>query len=110
MTRTSGSRCRCGCFSILFATSSSPIVPSLMHTILKFSNCVWSKIVGWDADAKHVRFALFASICFHAISKRYLEQTSSHLIGKFKSFVMGRMSFNKHVKNPLKWTSVVESA
>ena len=66
--------------------------------------------VGWDADAKHVRFALFASICFHAISKRYLEQTSSHLIGKLKSFVMARMSFNKHVKNPLKWTSVVESA
>ena len=36
---------------------------------------------GWDADAKHVRFAPFATICFHAISKRYLEQTSSHLIG-----------------------------
>ena len=57
----------------------------------------------------HVRFAPFTTICFHAISKRYLEQTSSHLIGKLKSFVMGRMSFNKHVKISLKWTSVVES-
>jgi uncharacterized OB-fold protein len=65
---------------------------------------------GWDADAKHVRFAPFATICFHAISKRYLEQTSSHLIGKLKSFVVARMSFGKHVKNPLKWTSVVEAA
>ena len=36
---------------------------------------------GWDADGKHVRFAPFATICFHAISKRYLEQTSSHLTG-----------------------------
>jgi hypothetical protein len=65
---------------------------------------------GWDADAKHVRFAPFATICFHAISKRYLLQTSSHLIGKLKSFVVARMSFGKHVKNPLKWTSVVEAA
>ena len=90
--------------------SRSPIVSSLMHMILKFSSCVWSKNVGLDTDAKHVRFALFASICFHTISKRYLEQTSSHLIGKLKSFVMARMSFNKHLKNPLQWTSVVESA
>jgi hypothetical protein len=81
-----------------------------MHMVLMFSRCVWSKNDGWDTDAKHVRFDLFASICFHTISNRYLEQTSSHLIGKFKSFVMARMSFNKHVKNPLKWTSVVESA
>ena len=65
---------------------------------------------GWDADGKHVRFAPFATICFHAISKRYLEQTSSHLIGKLKSFVMARTSFGKHVKNPLKWTSSVEAA
>ena len=28
---------------------------------------------GWNADAKHVRFDLFASICFHAISNHYLE-------------------------------------
>ena len=98
MTSTSGSKCRCDCFSILFATSKSPIVPSLMHMVLMFSRCVWSKNDGWDTDAKHVRFALFASICFHAISKRYLEQTSSHLIGKLKSFVKARMSFNKHVK------------
>ena len=40
---------------------------------------------GWNADAKHVRFAIFASICFHTISKRFLEQTSSHLIDKLKS-------------------------
>ena len=65
---------------------------------------------GWDADAKHVSFDPFATICFHAISKRYLEQTSSHLIGKLKSFVVARLSFGKHVKNPLKWTSVVEAA
>ena len=110
MTSTSGSKCRCDCFSILFATSKSPIVPSLMHMVLMFSRCVWSKNDAWDTDAKHVRFALFASICFHTISKCYLEQTSSHLISKLKSFVMARMSFNKHVKNPLKWTSVVESA
>ncbi len=54
---------------------------------------------GWDADVKHVRFTPFATICFHAISKRYLEQTSSHFIGKLKSFVVARMSFGKHVKN-----------
>jgi hypothetical protein len=64
---------------------------------------------GWDADAKHVRFAPFDTICFHTISKSYLEQTSSHLIGKLKSFVVACMSFGKHVKNPLKWTSVVEA-
>ena len=39
-----------------------------------------------------------------------LEQTSSHLIGKLKSFVVARTSFGKHVKNPLKWTSTVEAA
>jgi hypothetical protein len=65
---------------------------------------------GWDADVKYVRFAPFVTICFHSISKRYLEQTSSHLIGKLKSLVVARMSFGKHVKNPLRWTSVVESA
>jgi hypothetical protein len=64
---------------------------------------------GWDAVAKHVRFGPFATIYFHVISKRYLEHTSSHLIGKLKSFVVSRMSFGKHVKNPLKWTSVVEA-
>jgi hypothetical protein len=47
---------------------------------------------------------------FHVISKRYLKPTSSHFVGKLKSFVVARMSFDKHVKNPLKWTSVVESA
>ena len=64
----------------------------------------------WSADSKHVRFAPFATTCLHAISKRYLEQTSSHLIGKLKSFVVARTSFGKHVKNPLKWTSTVEAA
>jgi hypothetical protein len=69
----------------------------------------------WDTDSKHVRFVPVATICFHGISKRYLEQTSFHLIGKLKSFVVARMSFGKHVKNPLKWTnqaasSVVEAA
>jgi hypothetical protein len=57
-----------------------------------------------------VRFAPFVTICLQAIIKRYLEQTSSHLIGKLKSFVVARMSFSKYVKNPLKWTSVVEDA
>ncbi len=65
---------------------------------------------GWATDSKHVRFVPFATTCLHAISKRYLEQTSSHLIGKLKSFVVARTSFGKHVKNPLKWTSTVESA
>jgi hypothetical protein len=65
---------------------------------------------GWVTNTKHVRFAPFATICLHAIRKRYLEQTSSHLIGKLKSFVVARMSFGKHVKNQLKWTSVVEAA
>jgi hypothetical protein len=65
---------------------------------------------GWDADGKHVRFTPFATICLHAISKSYLEQISSHLISKLKSFVVARMSFGKHVKNPLKWTSTVEAA
>ena len=65
---------------------------------------------GWAADSKHVRFAPFATTCLHAISRRCLEQTSSHLIGKLKSFVVDRTSFGKHVKNPLKWTSTVETA
>ena len=65
---------------------------------------------GWEADTNHVKFSHFATMCFHALSKRYLEQTSSHLIGKLKSFVVARMSFGKHVKNPLKWTSIVEPA
>ncbi len=65
---------------------------------------------GWEPDFNHVAFAPFATACFHSICKRYLEQTSSHLIGKLKSFVMARMSFGKHVNNPLKWTSTVESS
>ena len=65
---------------------------------------------GWKSDSNHVSFAPFATACFHVICKRYLEQTSSHLIGKLKSFVMARMSFGKHVKNPLKLTSTVESS
>ena len=56
---------------------------------------------GWKSDSNHVAFAPFATACFHVICKRYLEQTSSHLIGKLKSFVMAHMSFGKHVKNPL---------
>ncbi len=65
---------------------------------------------GWEPDFNHVAFAPFATACFHSICTRYLEQTSSHLIGKLKSFVMARMSFGKHVNNPLKWTSTVESS
>jgi hypothetical protein len=61
-------------------------------------------------DFNHVAFAPFATACFRSICTRYLEQTSSHLIGKLKSFVMARMSFGKHVNNPLKWTSTVESS
>jgi hypothetical protein len=55
---------------------------------------------GWESDSNHMVFAPFATACFHIICKRYLEQTSSHLIGKDKSFVMARTSFGKHVKNP----------
>lgn len=65
---------------------------------------------GWEPDFNHVAFAPFATACFHSICTRYLEQTSSHLIGKLKSFVMARMSFGKHVNNPLNWTSTVESS
>ncbi len=65
---------------------------------------------GWKSDSNHVVFVPFVTICFHVICKCYLEQTSSHLIGKLKSFVMVRMSFGKHVKNPLKWTLTVESS
>ncbi len=64
----------------------------------------------WVADSNHVRFAPFTAICFHAISKRYLVQTSFHLIGELKSFVVAHTFFGKYVKNPLKWTSVVETA
>ncbi len=65
---------------------------------------------GWDTDGKHVRFSPFTTICLrgHGINKRYLEQTSSHLIAKLKFFVVARTSFANHVKNPLKWTSTVE--
>jgi len=66
---------------------------------------------GWEPDFNHVAFAPFATACFRSICTRYLEQTSSsHLIGKLKSFVMARMSFGKHVNNPLNWTSTVESS
>ena len=50
---------------------------------------------GWKSDSNHVSFAPFATACFHVICKRYLEQASSHLIGKLKSFVMAHMSFGK---------------
>ena len=40
---------------------------------------------GWDTDDKHVRFVPFTTICFHVIIKRYLEQTSSHLISSASS-------------------------
>ena len=36
----------------------------------------------WEPDSNHVAFAPFATACFHSICTRYLEQTSSHLIGK----------------------------
>ena len=66
---------------------------------------------GWESDSNHVAFAPFATADFHIICKRYLEQTSSHLIGKLKSFVMARMSFGQACEEPtLKWTSTVESS
>ncbi len=57
---------------------------------------------GWEPDSNHVVFAPFSTSCFHRIFTLYLEQTSSHLIGKLKSFVMARLSIGKHVNNPLK--------
>jgi hypothetical protein len=41
---------------------------------------------------------------------KWLLKHSFILIGKLKSFVMARMSFGKHVNNPLKWTNTVESS
>ncbi len=41
----------------------------------------------WESDSNHVAFAPFTTAGFHIICKLYLEQTSSHLIGKLKSFV-----------------------
>ncbi len=80
-----------------------------MHMTLKSSRRVWLMRDG-EPDFNHVAFDQFATACFHSICTRYLEQTSSHLIGKLKSFVMARMSFVKHVNNPLKWTSTVDSS
>jgi hypothetical protein len=45
---------------------------------------------GWEPNSNHVVFAPFTTACFHIIFTRYLEQTSSHLIGKLKSFVIAR--------------------
>ena len=42
---------------------------------------------GWEPDTKHVSFDPFTTIFLHSLNKRYLEQTSSHLIGKLKSFM-----------------------
>ena len=52
-------------------------------------------------------FSSSSGISSHVISKRYLEQTSYHLMGKLKSFVLAHMFFVKNVKNPLKWTNQV---
>jgi hypothetical protein len=57
---------------------------------------------GWEPDSNHVVFAPFTTVFFHIICTRYLEQTSSHLIGKLKSFVMARLFSGTHVNNPLK--------
>ena len=98
-----------GCFGTSFVISRSPMVPSLAaHDPEVFMTRLLDE--GWESDSNHVAFAPFATACFHIICTRYLEQTSSHLIGKLKSFVKARMSFGKHVKNPLKWTSTVESS
>jgi hypothetical protein len=89
-----------------FKESDSAIIDA--HDPAVFNLCLVEKDA-WDTDTNHVRFVPFATICFLTINKLYLEQTSPHLIGKLKSFVIARMSFGKHVKNPLKWTSVVEA-
>jgi hypothetical protein len=74
------------------------VAPAFFKMVQDNDEDEWFKMQGWDEDVKHVRFAPFLTICFHVINKRYLEQTSSHLIDKHKSFVVDRMSFGKHVR------------
>ena len=57
------------------------------HDPKVFKTCLFDE--DWKSDSKHVSFAPFATDCFHVICKHYLEQTCSHLIGKFKTFVIG---------------------
>ena len=56
---------------------------------------------GWEPDFNHVAFAPFATACFHSICTRYLEQTSSHLIGKLKSFVEVNLQDSSSAPHPL---------
>jgi hypothetical protein len=92
-----GSKCRYGCFSTSFAISRSPTVPSLMHMTLKFSRraCLTRTV------NRTPTFAPFATADFHIICKRYLEQTSSHLIGKLKSFVEVNLQDSSSAPHPL---------
>jgi hypothetical protein len=55
----------------------------------------------WEPDFNHVAFAQFATAGFHIIFKRYLEQTSSHLIGKLKSFVEVDLQDSSSAPHPL---------
>ncbi len=103
-----GSKCRYGCFSTSFAISRSPMVSSLMHMTLKSSRRACLTRAG---NQTSTTWRSLRSLLLHIICKRYLEQTSSHLIGKLKSFVMARMSFGQACEEPtLKWTSTVESS
>ena len=56
---------------------------------------------GWVSDSNHVAFAPFATAGFHIICKRYLAQTSSHLIGKLKSFVEVNLQDSSSAPHPL---------
>ena len=56
---------------------------------------------GWESDSNHVAFDPFATAGFHIICKRYLEQTSSHLIGKLKSFVEVNLQDSSSAPHPL---------
>ncbi len=55
----------------------------------------------WESDSNHVAFAPFATVDFHIICKRYLEQTSSHLNGKLKSFVEVNLQDSSSALHPL---------
>jgi hypothetical protein len=56
---------------------------------------------GWVSDFNHVAFAPFATAGFHIIWKRYLYQTSSHLIGKLRSFVEVNLQDSSSAPHPL---------
>jgi hypothetical protein len=92
--------------SLYFAKARSPR--------LLLSSTRWCKTMMWRRGSKcrygcfsTWRPAPFATAGFHIICKRYLEQTSSHLISKLKSFVEFNLQDSSSAPHPLSDTDDV---